>query len=48
MAYGSISLEKRIKDNIKNYSLGQLLDMAVIQKQLDHAAMLTGLSLIHI
>lgn len=46
MAYGSISLEKRIKDNIKNYSLGQLLDMAVIQKQLDHTAMLTGVEVL--
>lgn len=42
MAYGSISLEKRIKENIKNYSLGQLLDIAVIQKQLDQVAELTG------
>ena len=26
MAYGSISLEKRLKDNIKDYSLSSLLD----------------------
>ena len=42
MAYGSISLEKRIKENIKNYSLGQLLDLTVVQKQLENLAQLTG------
>ena len=42
MAYGSISLEKRIKENIKNYSLGQLLDPAILQRQLDQVAELTG------
>lgn len=42
MAYGSISLEKRIKDNIKNYSLGQLLDTTLIQRQLDQISALTG------
>ena len=41
MAYGSISLEKRIKENIKNYSLGQLLDLTVVQKQLENLAQLT-------
>lgn len=42
MAYGSVSLEKRIKNNVKNYSLGQLLDMTIIQKQLESLAELTG------
>ncbi len=42
MAYGSISLEKRIKENIKNYSLGQLLDLTIVQKQLESLAELTG------
>ena len=42
MAYGSISLEKRIKENIKNYSLGQLLDLTIVQKQLEGLAQLTG------
>ena len=42
MAYGSVSLEKRIKNNVKNYSLGQLLDMTVVQKQLEAVAELTG------
>lgn len=41
MAYGSISLEKRIKENIKNYSLGQLLDLTIVQKQLESLAELT-------
>ena len=35
MAYGSVSLEKRIKNNIKNYSLGQLLDLPIVQKELE-------------
>ena len=42
MAYGSVSLEKRIKNNVKNYSLGQLLDMTIVQKQLESLAELTG------
>ena len=46
MAYGSISLEKRIKNNIKNYSLGQLLDISVVQKQLEELMKLTGLEVL--
>ncbi|MGN1314465.1 MAG: GGDEF domain-containing protein [Lachnospiraceae bacterium] len=42
MGYGSISLEKRIKENIKDYTPGQLLDMSVIQKQLEVLSTLTG------
>ena len=42
MGYGSISLEKRIKENIKNYSLGQLLDLPIVQKELENLAALTG------
>ena len=42
MGYGSISLEKRIKENIKNYSLGQLLDLPIVQKELESLAQLTG------
>ena len=42
MGYGSSSLEKRIKENIKDYTLGQLLDMPVVQKQLETLAALTG------
>lgn len=42
MGYGSISLEKRIKENIKNYSLGQLLDLTIVQRQLESLNELTG------
>lgn len=42
MAYGSVSLEKRIKNNIKNYSLGQLVDLPIVQKELDCLYALTG------
>lgn len=42
MAYGSISLEKRIKENIKNYSLGQLLDLPIVQKELESLHAITG------
>lgn len=33
MAYGSIPLEKRLKDNIKNYSLKSLLDLSLLSSQ---------------
>lgn len=42
MPYGSISLEKRIKENIKNYTLGQLLDLPTVQKELEGIWKLTG------
>ena len=42
MAYGSVSLEKRIKNNVKNYSLGQLLDLPIVQKELESLYALTG------
>jgi diguanylate cyclase (GGDEF)-like protein len=42
MAYGSISLEKRIKENIKDYTLGQLLDLTILQRELETIAKLTG------
>lgn len=42
MAYGSVSLEKRVKENIKNYSLGQLLDLTVVQKELEGLNQLSG------
>lgn len=42
MAYGSVSLEKRIKNNVKNYSLGQLLDLPIVQKELESLNALTG------
>ena len=42
MAFGSVSLEKRIKNNVKNYSLGQLLDLPIVQKELEVVHSLTG------
>ena len=42
MAFGSVSLEKRIKNNVKNYSLGQLLDLPIVQKELEVLHSLTG------
>lgn len=42
MGYGSISLEKRIKENIKDYTLGQLLDMTLVQKQMELLGEQTG------
>ena len=42
MGYGSSSLEKRIKENIKDYTLGQLLDIPVVQRQLENLGELTG------
>lgn len=46
MAYGSVSLEKRIKNNVKNYSLGQLLDISVVQKQLEQLSEITGIEVL--
>lgn len=43
MSYGSISLEKRIKDNINAYTLGQLLDIQNVQKELECISALTGM-----
>ena len=31
MAYGSIPLDKRLKDNIRNYKLSSLIDMEGLQ-----------------
>ncbi len=42
MGYGSVSLEKRIRENIKDYTLGQLLDIPVVQQQLETLGALTG------
>ena len=36
MTYGSISLEKRIKNNIKNYNLKELFDFDILRKQLEN------------
>ena len=42
MAYGSISLEKRLKDNIKNYSLSSLIDTGRMRDQLEILHKLSG------
>ena len=42
MAYGSISLEKRLKDNIKNYSLSSLIDTERMSEQLELLHRLSG------
>ena len=46
MAYGSISLEKRIKDNIKNYSLSSLLDVNRMSDQIGMLHKLTGVEVL--
>ena len=46
MAYGSISLEKRLKDNIKNYSLSSLLDTDRMSDQLELLHKLSGVEVL--
>ena len=46
MAYGSISLEKRVKDNIKNYSLSSLLDTDRMSDQLELLHKLAGVEVL--
>ena len=46
MAFGFIPLEKRLKDNIRNYDLDQLLDIALICDLLDDLNHATGMSLL--
>jgi len=46
MAYGSISLEKRLKDNIKNYSLSSLLDTNRMSDQLEILHKLSGVEVL--
>jgi len=46
MAYGSISLEKRVKDNIKNYSLSSLLDTDRMSEQLEILHKLSGVEIL--
>ena len=44
MAYGLVSLEKRMKDNIKNYSLDQLFDIGKLSEYLEAACQVSGIS----
>ena len=46
MAYGSISLEKRLKDNIKNYGLPSLLDTDRMSDQLEILHKLSGVEIL--
>lgn len=46
MAYGSISLEKRIKDNIKNYGLSSLVDTDRMSEQLEILHKLSGVEIL--
>ncbi len=46
MAFGFIPLEKRLKDNIRNYDLDQILDIALISDFLDDLNKATGMSLL--
>ena len=46
MAYGSISLEKRIKDNIKNYGLSSLVDTNRMSDQLEIIHKLSGVEIL--
>ncbi len=44
MAFGLISLEKRMKDNIRNYSLDQLFDIEKLTDYLESAYMISNIS----
>ena len=44
MAYGSIPLDKRLKDNIRNYKLDTLFDIEVLLELLKSVNKLTGVA----
>lgn len=46
MAFGLISLEKRMKDNIRNYSLDQLFDIGKLSEYLEAAYAISNISLL--
>ncbi len=46
MAYGSISLEKRLKDNIKNYNLTSLFDLNAVSRQIEILNKLTNIDIV--
>ena len=45
MAYDSISLEKRLKDNIKTYNLTSLFDLDVVSQQVENLYKLFGINI---
>lgn len=46
MAFGLIPLEKRLKDNIRNYSLDQIFEIGQLSGFLENAYKVTGISLL--
>ena len=48
MAYGSNSLEKRFKDNIKNYNLTSLFDLEAINQQVENLYKLFGIDISYV
>lgn len=44
MAFGLVSLEKRLKENIKNYTLDQIFDIGELSEYLEAASAVSGLS----
>lgn len=46
MAFGLVPLEKRLKDNIRNYSLDQILEIAELSEVLENMNKVTGISLL--
>ena len=46
MAYGSIPLDKRLKDNIRNYKLSSLIDMEAILELIKAVSKTTGVEVL--
>ena len=46
MAFGLIPLEKRLKDNIRNYSLDQIFEIGQLSQFLENIHKVTGTSLL--
>lgn len=46
MAFGLIPLEKRLKDNIRNYSLDQIFEIGQLSQFMEHIREVTGISLL--
>ncbi len=46
MAFGLIPLEKRLKDNIRNYSLDQIFEIGQLSQFMEHIHKVTGISIL--
>lgn len=46
MAFGMISLEKRLKDNIKNYNIDQLFDVGKLSEYMESVSKVSGVELL--